>query len=400
MKRIFTFLLCLVLLSALPLPVFASTLLPGMNTTVLSGAESYSYQDPDSGCCLTIPGDWDQTTATGDPVAKAEFTHSVDDSAVIRYGSVDMWSTQSAAMQKEISREEFDNEMYSEEDIAELVGTKEKYVKITALDGTEFFRAEVGKRHFFSFKVTDTYLIRVENGWMYIYAFSGSDKHDLYDSFEAIVISSLCASAPPEETVETITQPTETTEPGDTKFDTYLKAIAKYQDGLYDTAEELFESLDGYSESEAYLRLIRIRSYGSNTGMGCVYYHDRGLTQEQKADIDKAAETFYLADTNEVLLCNSDVACYYLLGDWITASDAPAYSYLKFKKDAAGGYCYYRSSNLSTLVSDCFSIEYGTVRISITSSNTLTFELKLTAPDCLEVYSYEKCTTTTLYRGT
>lgn len=397
MKKTLSLLLSLFLLCSVPLPTFASTLLPGMNTTALSSGESYSYEDTDTGCCLTIPGDWEQKSVTGDPVAKAEFTHSEEDSAVIRYGSADMWSTQSAAMQKKISREEFDNEMYSEEDIAELVGTKEKYVEITTLEGTEFFQAEVGKRRFFSFKVTDTYLIRVDNGWMYIYAFSGSDKHDLYDSFEAVVSSSL--SSAPVETIETTTQPVATTEPADTEFDTYLEAIAKYQDGLYATAKELFESLDGYSESEAYLRLIRIRSYGSNTGMGCVYYHDRGLTQEQKEDIDKAAETFYLADTDEVLLCNSDVACYYLLGDWITASNSPAYSYLKFKKDASGGYCYYRSSNLSTMVSDCFSIEDGTVRISITSSNTLTFELELTAPDCLEVYSYEKCTTTTLYRG-
>lgn len=393
MKKAVSLILSLVLLASLALPASSSTLLPGMNASRLSG-EAYTYLDDDTGNSLTIPADWDMKAVTDDAVSKAEFTSTSDDSAVIQYGSADMWSAQTVSMQKKISRDEFDNEMYTEEDIAELVGTKEKYVETVELEGIAYFRAEVGKRRFFSFKVTATYLIRVENGWMYVYSFSGSEDHDLYGEFEAIVSSSL--SSDPMESIEATTQPTETT---DAEFDTYLKAIAKYQDGLYATAEELFESLDGYSESEAYLRLIRIRSYGSNTGMGCVYYHDRGLTQEQKEDIDKAAETFYLSDTAEVLLCNSDVACYYLLGDWITASNAPAYSYLKFKKDASGGYCYYRSNNLSTAVSDCFSIEDGTVRISITSSNTLTFELELTAPDCLEVYSYEKCTTTTLYRN-
>lgn len=396
MKKTVSLLLSLLLLCSLPLPAFASTLLPGMNTAVLSDGEGCTYLDADTGNQLTIPAGWTPEEVTDDAVAKARFTHASDDSAVIRYGSADMWSTQSASMQKKISRAEFDHEMYEEADIAELVGTKEKYVETVELDDVTYFRAEVGKRRFFSFKVTDTYLIRVENGWMYVYSFSGSDEHILYEEFEAIVSSACTDHDGQEESAEATTQPTE---PADTEFDTYLKAIAKYQDGLYSTAQELFESLNGYSESEAYLRLIRIRSYGSNTGMGCVYYHDRGLTQEQKKDIDKAAETFYLADTAEVLLCNSDVACYYLLGDWITASNAPAYSYLKFKKDASGGYCYYRSNNLSTLVSDCFSIENGTVRISVTSSNTLTFELELTAPDCMEVYSYEKCTTTTLYRN-
>lgn len=173
----------------------------------------------------------------------------------------------------------------------------------------------------------------------------------------------------------------------------YAAAVEAYESGSYAEAFRLFLTVSDYGYARDYLRLLRIRTYGGNKGIGCVYNHNLALTEAEKAEIDAAACNFWFADTAEVLLCNTDVATYYLFGDWNTAPNAPAYSYLRWRKDYAGGYYYTRSNNVSTLVSDCVSINDGYVRISITSSNTLVFHIQLTGPNSMSLYCYEygKC---------
>ncbi len=391
MKKILSSLLCLSLIISLAIPASASKLMPGFSSNT---GEETMYTDEDTGNTLSIPSDWNISEVKDDAVAKAEFTNTQDPSAVVQYGSADMWNNLSQTMQKKISREEFDNEMYTPEEIAELVDTKEKYVDSVDINDITYFRAEIGKQRFFSFKVTDTYLIRVENGWMYVYAFSGSNSHKQYDTFENIVASATYAAIKvlPEETApETVPETTAApTEAEPIEEDIYADAIAAYEDGDYGQAEKLFKSLSGYCDSRKYLRLIRIRDFGGNTGIGCVYNFNKALTDSEKAEIDAAAEDFYFADTKDVLLWNTDVACYYLFGDWVTASGDKQYAYFKLKKDAAGGYMYTRSSNVSNATSDCVSINKGVVRISITSSNTHVFTIRLTDPDTMTLYVYDK----------
>jgi len=178
----------------------------------------------------------------------------------------------------------------------------------------------------------------------------------------------------------------------------YDTAVGYYEQGRYADAYAQFQGVPNYANSQDYMRLIRIRTYGDNVGIGCVYDYRKGLTDAQKADIDAAASNFYFADTAEVLMCNTDVATYYLFGSWVTASNAPQYSYLKFHKDSAGGYYYTRSNNVSTLTSDCVSINDGYVHISITSCPTLVFHIKLTGPNSMSLYCYEYGKCVNLYR--
>ena len=178
----------------------------------------------------------------------------------------------------------------------------------------------------------------------------------------------------------------------------YDNAVKNYNLGKYVDAYEAFSGIPNYENSQDYMRLIRIRTYGDNIGIGCVYDYRKGLTDAEKAEIDAAARNFWFADTAEVLMCNTDVATYYLYGNWSTASNVTPYSYLRWHKDSAGGYYYTRSNNVSTLVSDCVSINDGYVRISITSSNTLVFHIKLTGPNSMSLYCYEYGKCVELYR--
>ncbi len=181
---------------------------------------------------------------------------------------------------------------------------------------------------------------------------------------------------------ETETQP----QTRDTRAEQYAEAVRLYEKRDYNPARDLFESLSGYEDSEKYLRLIRIRFSGGNIGVGSkVYRAEWGLTDSQKRDIDKAAADFYFADTAEVLVCNSDVASYYLIGDWNGGSKC----YIHFITNNYG--CRYNiGSKLSTNYQDTFGIYEGILYVDVVESWAETLKLTLLSPDCMEVYTYEK----------
>lgn len=173
---------------------------------------------------------------------------------------------------------------------------------------------------------------------------------------------------------------------GTTDAATYRSAVDAYEDGYYSTAKKLFNEVDPYKDSSKYLRLIRIRNAGGNIGVGsAVYEKSLGLTKSEKKDIDEAAKDFDFADTSEVLLCNSDVACYYLVGKWNGGSKC----YIHFKMNKAGG-TYNIGSKLSTNYKSTFSIDDGELRVDVIDTDKLTLHLTLISPNKMEVYTYEK----------
>lgn len=388
MEKITALVLVVFLLFSLAVPGFA--------------AENFLYTDETSGCSITVPNGW-KLEYEDDGIL---FVPRSGETVPMRYSCTDVWKSLSISQQKKLSRLEYNNDQVAKADIADLLDVRSKDVKVVNLAGTEYFQVTATTtKGFFIFKTKSTAisLIHVENGYLHLFQFEEEEDHDLYLAFEDMVAGTVYASAGSSAPViETVPEVSEATKPAltvKTDADIYQEAVDAYDDGNYSTAEALFEAVSDYDDSEAYLRLIHIRNYGSNTGIGCVYNFNKALTDSQKQEIDKAAQRFYFADTAEVLLCNTDVACYYLFGNWITASNAPIYAYFKLHKDASGGYYYTRSTNLSNAVSDCVSIIDGDVRISITSSNTLVFHIDLTAPDCMDIYSYETCKSFTLYRS-
>lgn len=388
MKKIVTLLLAFSLLLSLSCTAFADT---------------FAYADPESGISLQIPKGW--KISAGEESIQFEPN---DSKVSMTYRYEDLWEGLSRAEKAEFTRQEYNNDIMSKADVADLVDARTKDVTVTDLNGTEYFCVTTATtKGFFLFKSTryTTSLMHFCNGFMHLFQFEESKDHKDYHKFEELVAGSVYSDtmneSPDEvpETAATELPPPETTQHILTDADIYADAVSAYESGRLTEAQSLFECVPAYEDAQDYLRLIRIRDYGSNTGIGCVYYFNKALMDFQKKDIDKAAERFYFADTAQVLLCNTDVACYYLFGNWITPVGSPAYAYFKLHKDPSGGYYYTRSTNLSKAVSDCVSIIDGDVRISITSSNTLVFHIELTAPDCMEIYSYETCKSFTLQRN-
>ena len=361
MKRICTFVLTVLMLVSLVLPV--------------SAAGSVTYTDPDTANKLTLPSGWKTgTVSTG--LFQVKFVPS-SGSALMQYGSVDLWEGLSASARKKTPRSEINNDQFSKADIADIIGCKTSQVKLVTLDGKEYFRAKFessGSTKGIKYTIDTTFWVYVDQGWMYLYYFAGSNS-SLYSKFEDLIESATYG--------DTAAGTGKVTED---KEKNYNEAIGAYFSGEYSRAKELFTSLSTYKDSSKYLRLIRIRSAGGNLGVGsAVYKKSCGLTQKDKEDIDAAAEDFSFADTAEVLLCNPDVACYYLVGEWKGGSKC----YIHFKMNNYGG-TYNIGSKLSTNYQSTFSIFDGELRVDVLGSNKLTLYLWLSGPDTLEVHTYEK----------
>ena len=333
-----------------------------------NAADSFVYEDVDSGTCLTLPHGWD-LEYEDDAFVKVTFLPEDGSSALMQYGSTDYWNTLDAASKRKTPRTNFDNSHFSAEDVAELVGCTAKDVKRITMAGTEYYRASFQKivpSGRFSVTLDMTYWVRYQNGWIYAYQYVGSEANELFDQFKHM-ISNAAYSAPTEE------------KSNDTQKETYENAVAAYENGDYADAQELFEITPEYQDSSKYLRLIRIRNVGSKVdadGEKII------LSDEEKKDIDDAAEDFSFADTAEVLLCNSEVASYYLTGYWSGGSRC----YINFKTTDSGT-TYTIGSKLSKTKPGSFTVENGI--LSLDDSATPILKMTLTSPDTMEVITYE-----------
>lgn len=216
-------------------------------------------------------------------------------------------------------------------------------------------------------------------------ALVGDKKKSAGDKPEKEPVITVATTAPAPDIISK-EKPEATQSPADTRAEQYAEAVRLYEKRDYLPAQLLFESLSDYGDSQKYLRLIRIRFSGTNIGVGSkVYRAECGLTEHQKRDIDKAAADFYFADTAEVLVCNSDVASYYLIGEWNGGSKC----YIHFIANNYG--CRYNiGSKLSTNYQDTFGIYDGILYVDVVDSWAKTLKLTLLSPDCMEVYTYEK----------
>ena len=362
MKKITSLALAILLIVALALP--ASAALIG------------TYIDSRSGNQLTLPSTWSYSSQSTERT-HIKFNSNTSDSAYMVYKSFDLYAGLDASARSKCSRSQVNNDLFTKAEIAEVLEIDSRTISMVTLGGNQYFYADTVYKSSSGATIDNDYWVMIKDGWFYIYDYAGKTSGQLYNDFKSVIASATYGT----KTSGTLTQETK-----------YTEAVRNYNNGNFTTAKSQFTALGSYKNSQDYLRLIRIRGYGENRGIGSVYDYRKALTDAEKADIDAAAKNFYFADTAEVLMCNSDVAVYYLYGNWSTASNASQYAYLNWYKDSCGGY-YTRSTNLSNAVSDCVSINDGYVRVSITSSNTLVFHIKLTGPNSMSLYCYEygKC---------
>ena len=149
----------------------------------------------------------------------------------------------------------------------------------------------------------------------------------------------------------------------------YAEGQSLYYKAEYSSASENFTCISDYADSEKYLTLISAHSFLAR-------WSNPDETVKQLEDI------FYFEDASDLLLSNTNFACYFLLGTWRT-SDGNYYLKIIEEADKYGFRCSY---NLPTY-GGSFNIENGTFSVSNDFyEEKAQFELILRTPDSMDVY--------------
>lgn len=155
--------------------------------------DSFIYNDTDSGTSFAVPSNWkqDDFNKKKDNL-DVKFASVKDSACLIMFGSNDLWAQASDSEKNEYSRSDIDNSLFTKSDIAEMNNLSEDDISIITYNGVQYYMYEVetSSEEFdigLSFK--STHAIHIENGWMYMFYFSGTNKHSMYSDFEKLLNS-------------------------------------------------------------------------------------------------------------------------------------------------------------------------------------------------------------------
>ncbi len=161
----------------------------------------------------------------------------------------------------------------------------------------------------------------------------------------------------------------------------YLEGQTLYYAESFSEAKELFECISSYADSKKYITLIDARGYSAWT--------------DPEGTAEKLVDIFYFEDAAELLVSDTDIACYFLLGNWRTSNGS---YYFKMELSDDDEYSFWSSYNLPWY-GGSFIIEDGIYSVSNDSyEDKPQYMFTLLTPDSMEVYCYKNGTTYTLYR--
>lgn len=167
-----------------------------VSTTKVQGIEetsSFVYTDNDSGITFTVPDNWKQKELNGDRKhLDAKFVSTKESDCVIIFGSTDMWEAMPSSEKNGYNRKDINNSSFTKSDIAEMYGITEDKISVVTYNGVQYYKGEMTKsldESGFNLSVTTTQLIYINDGWMYMFQFGGTDSHALYSDFEELLNS-------------------------------------------------------------------------------------------------------------------------------------------------------------------------------------------------------------------
>jgi hypothetical protein len=177
---------------------------------------SFLYTDKESGVSFTVPENWVESPMTEErEYLDAKFTSTLEEGLAILFMVEDAWANLTAAEKSLYPRADANNSLLSKADIADMLGCKEQAVSMATLSGKEYFCAEfigTGAAYGLTMSAPMTCLLRCENGYLFMFQFSGHRSNSYYNDFIALV-SSVNYPTGNAEKAEISTNPSETNNP-------------------------------------------------------------------------------------------------------------------------------------------------------------------------------------------
>lgn len=163
-----------------------------VDTTVAEDNEktdAFTYTDPDSGTSFVVPENWKIEDLSEDrETLDVKFISTQDTGLAILYGSTDIWAQTSPADRIGSQRSDFNNSALTKTDIADMLGVSETSVDEVSFNNISYYHTEL-KNAEYGITVTMNYLVRFDNGWMYLFQFGGSKNSAYYQDFVSLMNS-------------------------------------------------------------------------------------------------------------------------------------------------------------------------------------------------------------------
>lgn len=157
------------------------------------------YTDEESGLSFTVPTNWVETPMSKErEYLDVKFTSNTSEGLSIIFASEDIFELEDFKSELSgfeklfLSREMMGNDLFTPADIAKMLGCKESNVSVVTFGDREYFCAEFaasGEIYGLTISIPSTCLVRCENGYFYMFLFSGNRNHEYYDDFESLVTS-------------------------------------------------------------------------------------------------------------------------------------------------------------------------------------------------------------------
>ncbi|MBR2483760.1 MAG: hypothetical protein IKB53_03345 [Oscillospiraceae bacterium] len=159
--------------------------------------DPFLYTDPESGLSFTVPECWINAPQFGDPEHdNAAFQSIREDGLFISFSSEDLFSESnwdgSQLARIMTPRASLDHSSLTEYDIASSLGCSEEEISTFPYRGKEYYVAETTMPltiDSLTFTIPTTYLIRCENGYLYMFQFTATRDNPHFTDLEQLVRS-------------------------------------------------------------------------------------------------------------------------------------------------------------------------------------------------------------------
>jgi hypothetical protein len=158
----------------------------------------FTYTDSETQTSFTVPANWVESSLskTRDYI-DVKFVSLEEEGLCIMYGSYDLWNEMTETEKAEVRRSGFnrsdmDNSIITKADVAEMYCIPTDDIKMAIYHGNEYYMATVTSStsaYGADFSVTGTFAIRIDNGYMYFFQFSGTRDNEFFDDFESMLSS-------------------------------------------------------------------------------------------------------------------------------------------------------------------------------------------------------------------
>lgn len=153
--------------------------------------DPFLYTDIDSGVTFTVPANWKQKEFSEDrELIDVKFASSKESGCTMVFGSIDMWEQMPASERSGYTRSEINNSAFTVFDIAQMYDTTFDKISTVTYNGVKYFACDLDSSAITGdIAMSLTLLVYIDNGWMYLFQFSGAKTHKLYSDFEKLLNS-------------------------------------------------------------------------------------------------------------------------------------------------------------------------------------------------------------------